>query len=68
MSLYVHIQQLAAAKAWRAEVHEILAIEMVLDSIALIGAILSIQLESVCSYKYIVDCRPMVFSIVNRWF
>ena len=68
MSLHVHIQWLVAAKAWSAEVDEIIAIEMVLDSIALIGGILSIQLESVCSYKYIVDCRPMVFSIVNCWF
>ena len=68
MSFYVHIQKLAAAKAWRAEVHEILAIEMVLDSIALIGVVLYIQLESVCSYKfYTADCRPVVFSIVNRW-
>ena len=58
---------MAAAKAWRAEVHEILAIEMVLESIARIGGVLYIQLESVCSYKfYTVDCRPMVFSIINH--
>ena len=49
------------------EVHEISAIEMMLVSIALIGGVLYIQLESFCCYKfYTVDCRPMVFSIVNR--